>query len=60
MHHQTDDVDYYGRAVYIFDEGVLGYVISLGAFASRVEFTVGGIEHQVYMENTDFMFLEDK
>lgn len=53
MHHQIAR----DRIVYVFDENVLGYVVSLGAFVSKVHYTVGGIEHQVYMENSDFIEL---
>jgi hypothetical protein len=55
--HQIEGVN---RVVYVFDEDVLGYVISMGAFASKIQYSIGGIEHQVYVENTDFMLLEDK
>lgn len=56
MHHQ---IERDSRVVYLFDENVLGYVISMGAYASKIQYSARGVEHQVYVENTDFMLLEE-
>ena len=41
--------------VYLIEEKVVGRVLSEGADLSLIEYTIGGVEHQEYFLNTDFI-----
>lgn len=43
--------------VFIPEEGVYGEVISLGSYASMVEYSVSGINYKVMMLNEDLDFI---
>lgn len=48
------------RAVYLIYERCFGSLVGpMGAFYSRVEFTKGGIEYEVLIENNEFQILEE-
>jgi len=44
----------------MINEGVHGVVVEQGAFISRVRFTLGGFSHDIYVENDEFLVLENK
>ncbi len=55
MHHLVSDRGVY-PLIYIIDEMVYGVLISEGAFASKVRYTVGGIEFDgVFVGNDEFL-----
>lgn len=45
--------------IYIPDEDVYGEVVSEGAYASVVEYSLGGILYNVVMLNEDFVVVEE-
>ena len=45
--------------ILVLDEWVRGRVLSLGAFASKIEYSVGGVKYQVYVENSEFIHLHE-
>jgi hypothetical protein len=45
--------------VYIPSEQSLGIVTQLGAYGSKVQYSLGGIEYNVFMDNEDLVFFED-
>jgi hypothetical protein len=45
--------------VYIPSENSLGVVLQLGAYGSMVQYSLGGIDHKVFMDNDDLVFFED-
>lgn len=47
------------RIIYIPDEEVYGELVSEGAFASTVRYTVGGVMFEVIMLNEDFDIIQD-
>lgn len=46
--------------VYIPDEDTYGEIISMGAHASLIKYSVGGIEYQVMLLNEDFIVEENE
>ncbi len=47
-----------GNLVWIFEEQVVGEIVSYGAYFSRIKFFVDGIEHEEFVDNTDFVAYE--
>lgn len=48
-----------GTVIYLTEEHVYGYLVSYGAFVSRVQFTDrAGNECDCYIENNEFIELE--
>lgn len=45
--------------VYIHDDGIYGELISEGAFASMVRYSLGGVLFEVLMLNEDFDVVEE-
>lgn len=46
--------------IFMIDEGVYGVLLSEGAFASRVRYTVDGIEYDgVYVGNDEFLLRDE-
>lgn len=48
-----------GLTIYLTEERVFGTMIKMGAFYSTVNYTKGGNEYEVMVENDEFVFLED-
>lgn len=48
-----------GVTIYLTEERVFGQMVKMGAYYSTVNFTKGGIEYEVMVENDEFVFLED-
>lgn len=46
--------------IYIPDEDVYGVIINLGAYASLVNYSLGGIEYEVLMLNEDFIVVGEE
>ena len=44
-----------GNLVWLFEEEVIGELVSYGAYFSKIKFFVDGIEHQEFIDNTDFV-----
>jgi hypothetical protein len=47
-----------GNLVWLFEEGSVGEIVSYGAYFSKVKFFVDGVEHQEFVDNTDFVAYE--
>jgi hypothetical protein len=47
------------QQVYIYDEQVLGEVVSQMAYGSIIRYSIGGIEYYELLSNEDFEVLED-
>jgi hypothetical protein len=47
-----------GNLVWLFEEEVIGELVSYGAYFSKIKFFVDGIEHQEFIDNTDFVAYE--
>lgn len=47
-----------GYAYYMTEEMIVG-VLTQGAYASKVRYTQGGIEYEVFVDNEDLIFTED-
>lgn len=45
--------------IYIPDEDAYGRIITRGAFASLVKYSLGGIEYEIMMLNEDFVVVEE-
>lgn len=58
MHHLEEDRGTF-PLIYILEEGVYGVVISLGAYCSRVHYSVAGISYDTILENDEF-FIKDE
>lgn len=46
------------QEVYIYNEGVIGEIVSLMAYGAIVRYAVGGIEHFELMSNEDYEDLD--
>jgi hypothetical protein len=44
--------------IYIPDEDCYGSIISLGAYASLIQYDKLGISHEEFMDNEDFIVIE--
>lgn len=44
--------------VFIASEGVVGRVINPGAYASRVSYTINGVDYDTYLENDELIPME--
>lgn len=45
--------------VYLYDQGVLGQLISYNAHASLVKYQINGIEYETMVLNDDFEIVEE-
>lgn len=45
--------------IYIPSEESFGRVVDLGAYGSMVNYSVSGIDYTVFMDNEDFVFVDD-
>lgn len=45
--------------IYLTEERVFGSMVRMGAYFSTVNYTKGGNEYEVMVENNEFVFLED-
>jgi len=54
-------VQYYDRVMIIFihDEGVYGTTEKIGAFASTVKYSKGGIDYETLLENEEFAIIDE-
>ena len=53
--------EYYDRVVVVFinDEGIFGTIDKLGAFASTVKYQKDGEDHEVILENEEFVIVDE-
>lgn len=46
--------------VWVIEENVRGKVVSFGAYYSRVQYSVNGIDFEVDLLNDEFLVMEDR
>lgn len=44
-----------GNLVWLFEEEVIGELVSYGAYFSKIRFFVDEVEHEEFIDNTDFV-----
>ena len=47
-----------GNLVWLFEEEVVGEIVSYGAYFSKIKFFVDGVAHEEFVDNTDFVAYE--
>lgn len=47
------------QIVWIYPESVYGNIVKEGLYASLVRYQKDGIDHQVYLENDDFIVMDE-
>jgi hypothetical protein len=47
------------QIVWIYEESVYGNIISEGVYASLIRYQKDGIDHQVYLENDEFIVMDE-
>lgn len=53
--------EYYDRViiVYIHGENVYGTTESLGAYASKIKYTIDGVDHEEIIDNSEFSIADE-
>lgn len=52
-----NDINY--PMVYLYEEGILGNLLSYGAYMSKIGYELNGICHEVMMLNEDFEVIHE-